>query len=179
MYCSKCGKWINYEADTCNECKAAAAGQAAPTYVPQQQAPNYQQAPVYQQAPNGFYQQPLMNNYAEPDPTNRTYGIGKAIVSLIFGIFATIFAMVSWMFTPGIFSYRGEEELVLAFALIALPFAVIGIIFGALSIACFKRRKATCAKNIPTLILGIVGLSEAAYGALFIVLSFFMFLLMI
>ena len=170
MYCPKCGKWIDYQADVCNECKAA--GNYQPNYEPH---PNYQQ-----QAPYGFYQQPQAFNApvsTEPDPTNRSYGIGKAVVSLVFGIISIFCSMYAWACSLVLYYGTGGAALVLF--LISLPFTIIGLIFGISSIKCFKRRKATCAKNIPTLVLGIVGLAESAYGAFFLLLSLFMLLLAI
>jgi hypothetical protein len=63
-----------------------------------------------------------------------------------------------------------EAGLVLSF--IALPLIIIPIIFGIVSIKTFTARKINCAKPIPTLVLGIVGLSSGALAAFFDFLTF-------
>ena len=167
MYCSNCGKFIDYDAKLCKECEAELVKQTKSTdTTADQDVPPYQgDMPPYgtEVPPYGFYgqqgyYQPQMDPYSystEPDPTNRMYGFGKALTSTILSFFGFLFAYISVVL--GAF----EPEAGVVILLISLPCTVISFIFGLQSINTFRARKATCAKPIATLVLGIEGISTA------------------
>ena len=101
-----------------------------------------------------------------PDPQNRMFGFGKALTSTILSFVGFIFAYMAIIFC----ALDPTSGLVLSF--LSIPLIVLPIIFGISSIKLFIRRKATCAKPIPALVLGIVGLSTAAFALIFTFLAF-------
>ena len=147
MYCNRCGKEIE-SGNICDACAAAA----------------YRASMAEKSAKENYA--PLETD-AMPDPQNRMYGFGKALVSTILSSVGFIFAYMALAFC------FIEPETGLAMSFITLPLIIIPIIFGIKSINLFKARKASCAKPIATLILGIVGLSTAAIAAFF---DFFAFI---
>ena len=146
MYCNRCGKEIE-SGNICDACAAAAY-----------------RASVAEKAAKENYA-PLETD-AMPDPQNRMYGFGKALVSTILSSVGFIFAYIALLFSAVV------PETGLAMSFLALPLIIIPFIFGIKSINLFKSRKATCAKPIATLILGIVGLSTAAMTAFFNFIAF-------
>ena len=177
MYCRNCGKQIEC-GELCNECaqspEANNNSQYQQQYGYQQQQYGYQQQYAYQQNNygNSYYQNTL------PDPQNRMYGFGKALTGTILGAFGCI-----WVYL--LFSIAIEEleygyydaELILGcwiLSFFALPFIVISLVFGIMSITTFvSRSKANCVKPIATLILGIGGVSFASNT---LIIAFFLFL---
>lgn len=161
MYCSQCGKFIDYEATVCKECEAAKnQTNTNETNVPPftSNADPYFNQDYYTPADPYFYS-------AEPEPQNRMFGFGKALASTIMGYVGFIFAY----FAIIISMVEGAAGLV--FTLFASGLSIPSLIFGISSIKCFIRRKATCAKNIPTLILGIVGITGAGLTLFFAFIS--------
>ena len=169
MFCRKCGKQIA-EGTMCDDCARAEFYAQQPQQPPQQ--PNYSQ-PNYSQ-PN--YSQPYAQPQAqpkpqytrEPDPQNKMYGFGKALTGTILAFVSIIIPYLSLgvMFD--------SPELGIVLMLMALPCAIIGLVFGIGSIKTFMRRKNGCAKPIATLILGIAALSLAACILLGYVIGIFM-----
>lgn len=159
MYCNKCGKEIE-NGVLCEECAViempcAEASDEAPVKEAEVTDPVETIAFSCKQNTN-----PL------PEPQNRMFGFGKALASTILSIVGFIFvyiAMILSLVEPG-------AGLPLIF--LSMPLLIIPLIFGILSIKVFMERKATCAKPIPTLILGIVGLSTAVFAAFFQFLAF-------
>ena len=156
MYCNKCGKYIS-QGTKCDDCARAEY------YASQSQQTNYNYSNT------SSYSRPNYN--CEPEPKNRMYGFGKALTSTILGFVGYIWTYVSFVLSVDL--YYGIEESAIVLSLMALPFIIIPIIFGISSIKVFMRRKATCAKPIPTLILGIAGLSLGGIAAFFEMLLFF------
>ena len=186
MYCSKCGKQIDYEATVCHECAAASATEAAP--APQQQAyqqPAYQQ-PAYQQQ---VYQQPVyqqqayQQTYAQPAVRGGSnpimYGFGGALASAILSMFAFIFCMVlsGEMSYVGSYYYYFDEAYALVFTFFTWGVAIPSVVLGAASIKRFaEAKKRGQPAPIPTLILGIAGL---ALSALMLFISFIYFIVLV
>ena len=218
MYCTRCGKKIDYDAFVCNECvkqeqeafaevkaeepaptveatpetvtEEPVAATAEPVQEPAQEpvnpqptytAPNNQQ--YYYSNPNTSYQQgaaqnPYQNSaytpYTpyQPQPTTgnpRMNGFGKALASTILGIFSYIFCFVA----IEVAAFELAESAVVLF-LMALGMAIPSLIMGIKSIKTFTSApKQGLPRPIPTLVLGIVGLSSAAFS-LFI--SFILFI---
>ena len=154
MYCSKCGKQIDYDAPICLECTAMIAMQSReekkqdditlPTVNPAPIRPTEQETPKTEEAP-------------KPSRGKRTAGLVKAIlanVSPYAGYFIFIFAL-SFTFSTAI---ESVGVLGIGFVLF-IASCVVGVIFGIQSIKRFTRaRKLGDPAPIPTLILGIYAL---------------------
>lgn len=153
MYCTKCGKWIDYEATVCNECRAAEEVASA--------AAENREAEPRPDVSDMFTPAPF-----EIDPKNRMFGFGKALTSAILGFFGFLFsyiALVAGIIEPG-------AGIVLF--ILGLPPTIISIIFGIQSIKAFKKRSANgCAKPIATLVLGIHGVALGATAAFFLLIA--------
>ena len=171
MYCNKCGKQID-SGLMCTDCLISelATSMAKETSVKEQTQKNEEQptaAPVYQPVDNGFAQQTIVEEPVltdtMPQPGNRMFGFGKALASAIVGSIGLIWGYL-WLIMSSV-TGMGEKSLVLAIFL--APMVAISIAFGIKSIKTFKARRATCAKPIPTLVLGIVGTICGGLAAFF------------
>ena len=156
MYCSKCGKQIDYESTVCAECVAKMANKAG------ESAPSADVAPVVAAAPEVTH----VIAASAPQANTRMLGFGKALASTILSfasIFLVIFSLVSiatFLFGLGIF-------LLLA----SIAAIVISIIFGIKSIKTFiVAKKAGTGTPVATLVLGINGLVTAAFSALYVII---------
>ena len=150
MYCSKCGKQIDYNATVCNECKSAEMG----GYY------YYGAAPAAAPVPP-----------AAPVASTRMVGFGKALAGVIVGFFGYIFsivAMVSYTFPMTFGSFAGAT----VFALMALVMGVLALVFGVQSIKTFKSLKnGPGGSPIATLILGIVSTAWGGFTLFFVVID--------
>ena len=140
MFCSYCGKQKDYEGKLCKECEAALKTETPPFYGENEYYP-----PVFDRY---FYS-------TEPEPHNRMFGFGKALASVVMSTIGTVFIGLALMFSL----FSGGVGLF--FLLMVFGLSIPALVFGIRSIRCFVRRKATCAKNIPTLVLGIYGVYQA------------------
>ena len=84
MYCKKCGKFIDYDADMCVECQQATA----------QSAPVQNAEVVYVQPVQPV--QPIVES-KPVEEGSMTTGLGKSIASAILGFIGYIFAFVAIM----------------------------------------------------------------------------------
>ena len=160
MYCPKCGKFYEYEGDVCKECEAAER-QADFSDV------------SYAQSSNDYGSD--LRYGGEPEPENRMYGFKKALASTIIGEIGFAFAYLAIMFIySSVYDTYVQDTmlgLAIGFLIASVPLSIISLAQGIASIKCFKRRKATCAKNIPTLVLGINGTVMAGIAMFFIVFA--------
>ena len=163
MYCPKCGKFYEYEGDVCKECEAAER-QADFSDV------------SYAQSSNDYGSD--LRYGGEPEPENRMYGFGKALASTIIGEIGFVFAYIAY-FCSLISTYDEAAGAAIVFLIMSIPLCIIPLVQGISSIKCFIRRKATCAKNIPTLVLGINGTVMAAVGLFILSLAWIFFFAMI
>lgn len=214
MYCTKCGKQIDYDSIVCNECKAAESANAAANEETVNANPEVTEAPVCEieetspealaettevteevlaedtvseEAPaaeepapeqNGNYENasaPLyanvINNTADPkeDPNNRMYGFGKALASTIVSSFGFLFSLLAFATSATGLSIVG----LVLFYPGAIAMSVVSLVLGIKSIKAFRARcKQNCAKPVATLVLGIVGVVQAGFGLLYILLGF-------
>ena len=146
MYCNKCGKEIE-SGNLCAEC-------AAPKVTVNEVKEEYFFADEYVKIPS--------------DSNNRMYGFGKALTSTILSFFGFIFAYVALICSTW------ASETALVFVFLALPLLIIPIVFGGVSIKAFVSRKNSgCVKPVPTLVLGIVGLSIGCFSMIFEIIAFF------
>lgn len=162
MFCTKCGKKIDYDASVCNECLQAEGGFFNNTA--QQETP-VEEIPIQVNEPKAV-------NASEPQ-SSRKKGFVPALISTILGFIGYMVAafatgMSSAGVEPGLI--RDEEVaiviavMVAACILVAFVLSIISIILGIKSIFTFK--KAT-PKPIATLILGIIGAVLSVAGLLF------------
>ena len=181
MYCTKCGKQIDYDAPLCLECTAEMAKQARDekklsenaTPAPQQ---SYESAPQQTYtAPQQTYTAPQQTytapqqTYVAQRPDTRKEGIGKAICSLVLACCIS--------FVGGLAIGFMISELVGAavfFTLATIAMGVVSIVNGAMSIKTFVNVKnAGNPLPIPTLILGIVGLAVTVISLLVCIVYYF------
>ncbi len=192
MFCNKCGRRID-SGIYCSECAAAenSQRQPAPTYqqpiiikvethngytpavkveAPAGYAPNIivetETAPATE-APESAYtsesvgqgveNQLVSLGYVPPEKGSRMAGFGKALTAVILASIGYVLAALGSELTYYL------PLVALWMELIALPFGVVPMIFGISSIRLFKSRKNTAARPVATFVLGIIGLSMAAY----------------
>ena len=159
MYCKRCGKFIDYQAEICNECAAAEQTVAAQV-------------------------QPVQVVSAPAQEGSMKTGLGKAIACAILGTVSLIFLEFMLIPLETISSYGYDDyyisELAGMFVLIlfSIGLAIPSLILSISSIKTFKdESNAKRIKPIPTLILGIYGLSNAAASILCCGLIFFVLFL--
>ena len=165
MFCTNCGKQINYDSPVCVECARAAEEQA--------------KAGWQNGAQNGAYQQNSGNgygNYYSFEPINpdifgtqnansygNTYGTsygmqpknGSVKKGLGRSIVAAVLAQVSAMFATAFLEVEFAVML-LGILFTALPCAIVSLCLGVASIKCFREARAKGeVLPIPTLIIGI------------------------
>ena len=142
MYCKKCGKEIDYDADICLECKG--------------------QAPLADEHDSYSEESYYASMYAEGKA--RKEGLGRAIVALVLGVISvglcssassTLTGMLELI---GSLNYIKNISFVISWALAfaGLGFAIPAFINGIKSIQCFKKaKKSALPKPVATLVLGI------------------------
>lgn len=192
MYCTKCGKQIDYDSPICKECVDEMAASAAPaeTVEPEVDQNVIEQSeieqPVQTELQPGESVEVAPATYtAQPTPPPAVYpsagganlrmrGFGKALTSTILGFVGYIFAA----FTMGMLGAALEDsDMAIAgvvFFVMSLPLTIIPFVFGLKSIGLFKSTPSWMPKPIATLILGIVGLSFAALSMLMLFFAFVM-----
>ena len=150
MYCSNCGKPIE-SGTKCYDCLKA-------TYNP---TPKKYIRPKY--------------NF-EPDPDNAMYGFFKALVSTILAVMAGVWTyIVADHISSSTVEQYGKVYVMLdpnstfISLLVPIPFIIVSIIFGIISIRTFARRRVTCEKPVVTLVLGIVGICISALSLCFVI----------
>ena len=150
MYCKRCGKFIDYQADICNECAGVAQNVAAPV--------EYQQTACEPQQP-------------EEMQGSVTTGLGKAIASVILGTVGQFFIGIAL----GLLSAQlGGAGVALVLAMMGIGMSIPALIMGISSMRCFfEEKNAGRKKPIPTLIIGIYGMANAAMCLLLGAIVFF------
>ena len=150
MYCSKCGKQIDYHAMVCNECKAAEAAATGGYY--------------YTSAEAGTPITPVT-----PVQSTRMVGFGKALAGTILGfvgIYFAAFAMVFAMLSP-------VAGVVLN--IFGLTLGILSLVFGIQSIKTFKALKNGAGGSpVATLVLGIASTVFAGFTLLVALMAVFM-----
>lgn len=170
MYCKRCGKFIDYQADVCNECAQAELGVQP---VPAQAQPQ-----------------------AVEQEGSVTTGLGKSIAAVILGIFGFAFVygaliVVSEMgmyadfdygygYASGV-SYEALAAILMVFTMISVGLSIPSLIMSIASVKTFVNEKnAGRKKPIPTLIIGISGIVYSALAISLCTITFFLaFILMV
>lgn len=184
MYCTNCGKQINYNSPVCVECARAAEAKANGGWQ------NGAQNGAYQAGGNNAYEnyysfEPINpdvfgagqnTSYGSPQHTGGQssashdgnyykQGLGRSIVAAVLAQLAVIF-LSAFM----------EEEIGLLIAGVlftALPCAIVAFCLGIASIKCFREARRTgTGLPIPTLIIGIHAVANASLALLLCLLSF-------
>jgi hypothetical protein len=169
MFCRKCGKQIDYEAEFCKECQEMDAffGENKPT-VEEPSLIVEQEKPVLE--------------------GNRKEGFGKALTSTILGVLAYFLVSVALGLLMGLKDIKPEafnydyvayeaacdliQGIAIVITIIAIGLAIPSLILGIKSIKCFiKQKREGKVKPIATLILGIVGLAASGYALLFALIN--------
>ena len=169
MFCRKCGKEIDYDAEFCKECQEMENFFAEPKPEPDFFGQDQPQVPV----------QPVVTG-------NRKEGFGKALTSTILSTIAYFVAMIAYGIIiaameevdGGYYNAEVDHEALMmvvglgvVFMLAALALAIPALIFGIKSIKCFCRAKREGRiKPIPTLVLGIIGVATSGLVFLFALL---------
>ena len=158
MFCTKCGKKIDYDAVVCNECVRA----------------------------ESFFVEEVKNPVVEEKPkTSRSLGIGNAISGAVLGYVALIFSAIGMCYSIfGVMAFtigiaEGPEDILIigeTFFAIGVVFGLVGLIMSIVSlkkgIASIKLVKKSSPKPIATLVLGIVSVDYAAAGLIMFGIGF-------
>jgi hypothetical protein len=158
MYCSKCGKEIDYDALVCRECEQA-----------EQQA-------ALAEAPA---EEPILTC-----GNTRKRGFGVALAGCIVGFTATLISVI--VYVAGLVSVLSAFEggadigrmavLILFFELLAIVPAIIAIVKGVRAVKIFKATPSELPKPIATLVVGIHAIFFGGFAILYS--GIFVFILM-
>lgn len=178
MYCRKCGKWIDYDAEICAECQQneelfKVEGSEQPNaqnaeyqyfFNNSAQQPNQQQAWQQQAWQQQAWQQPINPNAQRG---SRMEGFGLALAGTIVSFFAFIFSCV-FMALAG----TGLSSAMVMF-FFATGLTIFTLISGIKSLnrskACTRAGKV---KPIPAFVMGIINVVMAGLSFLYIFLGF-------
>ena len=165
MFCRFCGKQIEDGSAFCAGCGAKIEKEekvAEPSVVEEKK-----------ETEPFFFEEEKAQPIA-PVANPRMEGFGKALTGTILSFVGMVFFFIACTLIAGAetyeydyyygysYSYVYEEDLIasLFFVIGAIVLGIISVVFGAKSIATFKRTQGQ--KPIATLILGIVSLAEGA-----------------
>ena len=175
MYCRKCGKWMDYEAEVCEDCKR------------QEQAQSYQQPATYEapqptQPANSFYGVEVsVPKYRG----SRMKKFGLALAAVIVAQFALGFFMGIIMGIEEALDGYDSSSMYLvigssmyALYVIGFALAIFSLIGGIVSVVSgFGAKKRGEVTPIPAIILGFIAMVETlftlivAYGAVTMLLE--------
>lgn len=182
MYCTRCGKKIDYDSFVCNECLAAeeALKNQSQEYVSQSAAADNQESDFvaagatgadktestntnqqyYYSAPNPTYTYQTVYNSQQntvPSGNPRMIGFGKSLASLILSEVGAVFSAIAFFVTG-----MGAVGAGIVLFMMALGMAIPALVLGIQSIKTSSR---VAAQNLPrpilTLIFGIIGTASA------------------
>ncbi len=159
MYCTRCGKEIDYEATICKECECE-------LLMEEKARKEAKEAEV------------VMVDYVSREPKGKvTDGLGKAIAASIVGGVGFIFSYMALIFVDlAIIDYYTYESLVgiaVFLSMLSIGAGIVSLIFGIKSIKFFINAKNQGrVKPIPTLVLGIAAVSLSPMTLLLGVIAF-------
>ena len=177
MYCSRCGKEIDYDARFCVDCakeiayeSALAQSRAKEAKAAKAEAVNESvanQAPAYV-VPVARPAGSANSTPVSSDPNEAKFGLGKAIGSLVMSNVAVFLSYIS------IFAAIASPGFAMFLLFASLPLAIISLVQGIKSIKAFtSRSRAGYKKPVVTLVLGIIGLATAALALIIFIIYFF------
>ena len=157
MFCTKCGKQIDYNSTVCNECARAENS----FFDASQQYNTYPQPPIVEPTP-------------ESKNGSRMVGFGGALASAIIGELAFVFAFMSiaYLMTDVIVSYA----LFYVFIVGAFVMSIFSLVLGIRAIIVFAR---SSPKPIATLVLGIGGIVGTIVTFILFIYILFIYILFI
>ena len=141
MFCTKCGKQIDYNSTVCNEC-----ARAENSFFDASQQYNTDSQPQ------------IVEPMPEKPKGSRMVGFGGALTAAILGYIAMAFAMIAFMLWLGVASFDEIVAYIFFFCVSALVMSIIAIVNGAKAIKVFRE---SITRPIATLVLGIVGVVGA------------------
>ncbi len=154
MYCRKCGKFIDYDADICIECKQAEQQNIANTSIPTSPVQPIQSV------------QPVQPVQQVEEGSVKT-GLGKGIAAVILAFFGYILAFAALGALGAAIELGGGAEAGIVLFIMALGTSIPGFVLGLKSMLLFfSEKKAGRKKPIPALILGISGVALAGIAFL-------------
>lgn len=184
MYCTKCGKQIDYDSPICKECvdEMAVAATPAETVEPEVEQSVTEQTELQpgesaEVAPANLVVESTPSPVAQPTAGGsnlRMRGFGKALASTIMGFIGYFFSVFSMAMLV-----TEDPDVAIAggvFFVMSLPLAIIPLVFGLKSIGLFKSTPSGTPKPIAALILGIVGVFFAALSLFFLSLALILLL---
>ncbi len=166
MYCTRCGKQIDYDSLICKECQQELL-----------------KASVERETSS--IEQPRTYSTVKPRLTGKvTDGIGNGIGSIIFGVVAVYLSYLAIVVAAIAVaeSYVNEFNafafLSLFINFIAFCAEAVSVAFGVKAIKMFiDAKKQNRVKPVPTLVLGIVGISAIEVTLVFSFIAFFIVVL--
>ena len=193
MYCRKCGKYIDSDAEFCKDCDELN------TYFDGKE-------PITPFSGNGQYSNNPYgngNSYSNPfgNPYNGGYsntqygvpqaegsrkeGFGKALAATILSAIAFFLIMIAfgvvsvaleeYYYYDSYYYYSDLVGTAIVLALFSLGMSIPSLIMGISSMKCFFRAKnAGKVKPIPTLVLGIVSVALSGLTLLYVLIVFAM-----
>lgn len=189
MYCTKCGKEINYDSRFCVDCAKELAIEAtlaanrasvgsAPAQVTTAPEAEAVAAPTQTEAAAApaelvpvVIDEVKTEVKAAPAPNSEINGKGKAIASLVMSCVSFLLAYLSIffvIFAPGLGVFM---------LIAATPLAIISLVQGIKCIKIFSSfARAGLKKPVATLVMGIIGLVTAATSLMIILIYFITFM---
>ncbi len=165
MYCSKCGKKIDYDSPVCRECEEAEKSFSKKFFKDDEFFTNKAESP----SENSYPSSPQPSS---KQPSTRLEGFGVALTATILGFRALV----------NFFKYANATStgLEYLFLMLGIGLAIPALILGIKSIKVYRRVKKQGGVNpIATLVLGIVGLVFGALVLLILAVSFFIAMIII
>lgn len=173
MYCTKCGKQIDYDAIVCNECLEKERLENLSGDTNEFREEELKSEPEYREVPKYQYDMTEEAAPAQSGTSNpRMFGFGRALTSTILGFIGWIFSYIALIVCAVAISEEDAIAAGIVLNLFATGLSVPSLILGIKSVIGFKSRVSKGAvKPIPSLILGIVGLSFSALALFFVFIS--------
>ena len=194
MYCTKCGKQIDYDSPICKECVDEMAVAAAPaeTLEPEAEQSVIEQTELQpgesaEVAPANLVVESAPSPVAQPTAGGgnpRMRGFGKALAGCIVGFVATIISVVVYMvgMVTVLSAYEGGADIarmaaiLVFFEILSIVPAIIAVVMGVRSVKFFKATPRELPKPIATLVVGIHAIFFGGFAILYS--GIFMFVLM-
>ena len=162
MYCNKCGKFIEYEGDTCNECRQKEQSSESATLNKKDlTAQTNGTVQVYKTVAN------------QPNPMMA--GFKKALASAIMPEIAMVVMIFGYAFAlVSVVGYRPVGGMLVVFVILASTFmlgatacSIVSLVMGIQSISFVKQTVAAGNRRpIPTMVCGIIGTVTSASALL-------------
>lgn len=186
MYCTNCGKKIDYDAPLCDECRGRIARESAEAESVsfeatvavesvESEAMTEESEAAEESAATSEATDYTVESVAREtvDPNycdSRMKGFGMGLTSAILGFISYIWFFVSFFMIIGNLEYDPGAAIVssLLLTFMGAPAVVLSIVFGIKSISLFK--KSTGKRPIPALALGIGGVVLSGIGAFFMLI---------